>query len=511
LTNSTTVLPNLECPPRYRTVPDGDPGWGDLAVDFANLYVCKAGERLYEWQEDVLRSWMLTKPFDEDTGYFNTYAAPTCGLEVPRQNGKSKKISVPRMLVGAIFKHEKIRYSAQRVDTMLELFAECVEIVGDPDDPKQRGRNRELFEFCRPKVSFVNGHQKITFADGGEIAFVSRSRDAGRGNTADVNIFDEAQTLTDQQLADSLPNNAAAQSGNPQTIFVGTPPSPERSDESGEAFSRVRRSGIDGAPGHCWHEWSVGEIGDVKDETRWYATNPSLGKSLLVSKLRDNLLKMTPLVFAIEHLCYWTEALKVEALDGEAWDAAVADKPADDEIAKRAVGIKFSPAGQVCASIALLKNDGTVHGELIAELPTSTSVSGLSSLIDWLTEHRDEIALITMDGKTGAGELYERLSAHKLPSGKKAFVPKALHLMKTTEVPTAATMVINGLTEGTLTHWEGDEVLNASAHAATKRKVGADGIGFGGDSCPIESYAAAVWAVRTTKRDPARKTRWVPC
>ena len=514
MTNSQTVLPSFRCPPRYRvTEPpcrnDKSDTWGDFAVDFTNRWIAKPGEALYDWQEDVICCWFQTTDYDEESNAYNVYSHMTCGLIVPRQNGKTKWIAVPRMLVGAIFKGEKIRYSAQRVDTMLETFQLCVEIVGDPEDPKQKGRNPDLFEYCQPKISFVNGHQKITFASGGVISFVSRSRDAGRGNTADINIFDEAQTLTDQQLADSLPNNAAATSGNPQTIFIGTPPSPER-EESGEAFFRIRKAAINETRSHCWHEWSVGEVGDVNDEDRWFEANPSLGLSLIKKKLKDDLAKMTPLVFAIEHLCFWSQSAKPEILNPAQWIASAVDEgPKDDDIAKKAVGIKFAPSGQVCASIAALKTDGTVHGELVKDVPTMTSESGMNDLIKWIVDRRDEIALVAIDGKTGAGELYERLITAKTVKGKKAFIPKAVHVMKTTEVPVAASMVMNGLAEKTITHFAEDETLNASALAAQKRKIGNDGLGFGGDSCPIESYAAAVWAVRTTKRDPSRKTRWI--
>lgn len=514
MTSTRIEPPTFRCPPRFRVVEeqkrnDKADTWGDFAVDFTNRWIANPGESLYDWQEDVLRCWFQITEYDEEANAYNVYSHMTCGLIVPRQNGKTKWVAVPRMLIGAIFKGEQIRYSAQRVDTMLETFALCVEIVGNPDDPKQKGKNPDLYDYCKPKISFVNGHQKITFASGGVISFVSRSRDAGRGNTADINVFDEAQTLTDTQLADSLPNNAAAKSGNPQTIFIGTPPSPER-EESGEAFFRIRKAAISETRSHCWHEWSVGEIGEVSDEDRWFATNPSLGLSLIKKKVKDDLAKMTPLIFAIEHLCYWSQSAKPEILDPNQWLASAVEKaPTDEEIKKKAVGIKFAPSGQVCASIAALKEDGTVHGELVKDVPTMTSTAGMNDLVNWIVERHDELALVAIDGKTGAGELYERLTTARTPKGKRAFIPKAVHVMKATEVPVAASMVMNGLAEKTITHYAEDEILNASALAAQKRKIGNDGLGFGGDSCPIESYAAAIWAVRTTKRDPSRKTRWI--
>lgn len=507
MTTLMTAPPSLDCPPRFRICPKHvDPGWGDLAVDFANKYIGAPGERLYDWQEDIQRVWFSVDAYDPSTGYYNTYTYRSCGLIVARQNGKTKRAAVPRMLVGAIFKHEKIRYSAQRVDTMLETFKICVSIVGDPDDPRQRGMNPELFEYCRPKVSFVNGHQKITFEGGGEISFVSRSRDAGRGNTADVNIFDEAQTLTDQQLADSLPNVSAAESGNPQVIFIGTPPEPER--DSGEAFSRIRDAALKETPGYCWHEWSVAEVGDVTDESRWHDANPSLGKSLLLGPIRDHLSTMTPLVFAIEHLCYWPQTARPQLLDPAKWDAMeVKAGPRREDIKKMAAGVKFTPNGQVCLSAAAMRQDGTVFAELVSDkVVPQNSADGMTQLISWLYERRDRLSMIAIDGKTGAGELEERLKRELTPNKKRAFSSKQIHVMRTFEVPVAASMVMNGLAEQTLTHSKQD-VLNASAHAAEKRKIGSDGLGFGGDSCPIESYAAAVWAVHTAKLDPTRKQR----
>lgn len=80
---------------------------------------------------------------------------------------------------------------------------------------------------------------------------------------------------------------------------------------------------------------------------------------------------------------------------------------------------------------------------------------------------------------------------------------RAVHLMVSSEVVSAATKVVNSLNEGRLTHHP-DKTLDNSATSAERRKIGADGYGFGGESLPIEAAAAALWAVVTTKRNPGQ-------
>lgn len=496
--------PSLKRPPRYKIAPDVyDVGWGDLAIDFANQYLAESKwEKMYDWQEDIIRCWMSV---DKN----GIYSHDSCGVDLPRQQGKTKWLVCDRMLTGAIFKGEKIRYSAQRVDVMLETFEVCHRTVGDPESPKEKGRNQDLWEFCQPKINFTNGHQSIKFKGGGAIYFVSRSRDSGRGNTVDVCVFDEAQTLTDAQLADALPGQSSAPTGNPQTIYVGTPPNMERGD-SGEAFGRIRKEAINSEHGFCWFEWSVAEIGDIFDKSRWYATNPALGECLLERSVEKELGTLSELAFAIERLCYWAPTANAQVIDANLWDSSYREvAPPDTDIEKMCLGIKFAPdALQVCVSVAALGKDDVVHCELVKDedVPLTTE-NGIEWLVDFIYERREKYALFAIDGATGAGELYERLLRKRDARGKLAINKNQLHLMRTADVVTATSMVTNALAEGKLTH-RPDQTLDASAKTSIKRKIGQEGIGFGGDSCAIESMAAALFAVRTTKNNPQRKRKW---
>lgn len=467
-------------PPRIRVAPVGaDCSWAEEAVKLSRRYLVDP----YDWQEDVLRSWLARRG--------SRYACGTCGLIVPRQNGKSKAVVSARMLLGAAVAGEAIRYSAHRVDTMLEIFEIFVEMFGDPRLPEDEWPHPELHKRVR-KFNFNNGHQRIEFASGGFIRFVSRSTGAGRGSTVDVNIYDEAQFLTDEQVAASTPNKSAGPRKDPQTIYLGTPPSDPGC--YAEPFSRARKAALEGKPRRCWHEWSVDEPGDVTDRSRWYATNPSLGLSLLEDAVADEIYELGPTKFAIERLCWWPEATTDKAMSVAKWDAgADGSGPADEDILKFAAGVKFSPDGQrVCLSWAQKLESGA-HVELIFDEFTS---DGVGEMVEWVAERSDLAALVAVDGRAGGQDFVDRCRAAGVPR-------RALRLMTTQEVVAAATKLAGMVAEGSLTHCP-DEGLDASARGAVRRRIGGDGFGFGGDSCPIESAASAVWAVMTTKRNPGR-------
>ena len=174
--------------------------------------------------------------------------------------------------------------------------------------------------------------------------------------------------------------------------------------------------------------------------------------------------------------------------------------PADGEITKRAVGVKFSPDGSsVDVAIAVLCRSGCrgherAHAELLFAEET---FGGVQWLVDWLVERRGEIASVAVDGREGGRMLVDELRRCGMPK-------KALRLMGSADAVAAATTLVNMVSGRRLTHYP-DQTLDASARSAVRRKIGADGYGLGGDSLAAEAAAAAVWAVMTTKRNPSRR------
>jgi hypothetical protein len=338
----------------------------------------------------------------------------------------------------------------------------------------------------------------LDLTNGAHIEFRTRgaNSDMGRGGTFDLVVIDEAQSYTDEQDAALSPLNSAAPTGSPQTILMGTVPDPMRAYK-GMKFASIR-SGLHTEPyiGACIHEWGAPEIGDVMDSARWYEYNPSLGYQLLESALEKDARSMTPDAFAREHLGWWSP-VDVEniLITPTAWKAAeVAGAPS--EYKKLAYGVRFTPDGRsVALSVAVIAGK-VCHVEFIRTEPT---IAGIGWLVDWIVARVDKTAAVGIDGRADATDLGQRLV--------EAGAPKSMVMVaKTSDAIAADAMLVNAVNDGCLTHLD-DQALTDSALGATRRPIGRDGgFGFGGDYAErIDSCALALWAARTTKRDPSRK------
>ena len=457
---------------------------GEDAVKLSSAFLVS----LHEWQENVLKCWLA-----ENNG---KYMHQTCGLIVPRQNGKTQLIAA-RILFGLLFANndegEIINYSAHRVDATLEMFNLLVETFGDPRKPADTWKYPDLHRRLK-KIAFTNGHQKIVTDNGAQVSFTARSTGAGRGTTLDVQIYDEAGFLTNDQLSALLPTQSSAPHQNIQTIYVGTPPS-ERGIYA-EPFAQTRASALSKKDGICWHEWSVEEVGDVSDIKRIKACNPSYGLNLLPQAIENELAQFTVDKFAIERLCWWPETASSKAINPQKWEKTFYEPPSNTDFGILTLGVKFSADGmRVCVCVCA-KNNETHHIELIHDEPT---FNGVQWLVDWVAQRKAKYAAIYIDGHAGATDLAQRIV-------RAGWVRKAVKVMRSCEVVDAATAFIAALADEKLTHYP-DEGLDKSAKTCKKRRIGADGFGFGGDSEPLEAAAAAFLANTETKRNPKRKLR----
>ena len=153
--------------------------------------------------------------------------------------------------------------------------------------------------------------------------------------------------------------------------------------------------------------------------------------------------------------------------------------------------MKFSADGSNAAvSWALADRDGPSYVELYDVMGAS---GGTVAISDMLLRNRDEIACACIDGKSGADALKRRM----LDGG----FSKCALVMGTPAIVQAAASMLKSHIES--------PALDDSARKSLKRDIGRDGWGFadGPDSiaAPIESASLALWAARTTKRDPRRE------
>lgn len=426
------------------------------------------------WQDTALCDWMGR----DDEGI---WSASTCGLSVPRQNGKTCIVS-GRSASGMVMYNEWVIYTAHLQKTATETYMELKGIF-------------ESSALIKHVAEFKNalGREQIILKNGGRIIFVARTRNGGRGLHGDCLIFDEAQELTTEQQASFLP--ALAASKNPQVIYLGTPPD-EKCD--GDVFRRVRSKAPE-SDNTSWTEFSVDDIGDVTDRRRWADTNPALGIRIRETTIAAECEQMPPDTFARERLGWWSKIAKENidyAIDKEKWSACASDEPKPE--GKTAYGIKFSADGsEVVLCGAVIASDGNARISMIERANTG---QGLRWLSDWLNERYTKASCVVVDGRNGTDLLIDRIRG----TWK---VKDSIIKPSAKDVIASTSELIDAVNEQRLTWYRLQDDLNDSATTAIKRGI-CGGFGFGGEnSLPIEACALALWGAKTSKRNPSKKMR----
>lgn len=468
--NSARLTGNQE--PSARIAPNYCDTDGGDALRILEL----GGIVLDPWQADVLDDWMGTTKSKR-------WASQTCGLSVPRQNGKTALVQ-GRASAGMLLYNEKVIYTAHLQKTATETFEEMAVFFDSP----------ALKKYVQD-IKTALGREQIILKTGARIKFLARTRSGGRGQHGDLLIYDEAQELDEDQQASFLP--AISASINPQTLLIGTPPGPQ---SPGVVFRGIRDRALYGkSKAISWTEFSVPEIGDVTDRTRWYMANPAAGIRILESTIAGECEQMTPDTFARERLGWWSPIIEKHiepAIDPQAWEEC---KSADQKPeGKTAYGVKFSAdASEVVLCGAVCPKDGKARVSLIERRPTG---QGIRWLADWLNHRVSVGCCVVIDGKNGVDVLIERI--HDTWRFKDSVIrPRA------TDMIAAVSMLTNEINERTVTWYAEQEALSDSALSSVKRPI-SGGWGFGGDdSAPIEAAALALWGCRTSKRDPTKKMR----
>lgn len=434
------------------------------------------GLLLDPWQNIVVCDWMAMTPDGK-------WVCKTCGGSVARQNGKTGLIE-GRAEAGMILYNEQVLYTAHLQKTATETFEEMASFF---DTPKLRKYLKD--------IKTALGREQIILRSGARVKFLARTRNGGRGQHGDLLIFDEAQELDEEQQASFLP--AISASLNPQTIYVGTPPSP---DVTGTVFRRIRDGAIAGdTKATAWFEFSVDEIGDVTDRSRWALTNPALGRRILETTIEGEQEQMDPDTFARERLGWWTpvvESREDYAIPKEAWDACKSDEPKPE--GKTAYGVKFSVDGsEVCLCGAVIPQDGPARISLIERRPMGV---GTQWLADWLNARYNKASCVVIDGRNGVDVLIDKIADTWKFKGS-VIKPSVKEMLA------AVGSLTNALNERTVTWFSKQLALRESAITSIKRPING-GYGFGGEnSIPIEAAALALWGAKTTKRDPNKRMR----
>ncbi|WP_421572289.1 hypothetical protein M1L65_05925 [Slackia exigua] len=468
--------------PRVRIEPDRGFTNGDNAAALSAAYA----NTLDAWQRSVLDCWLGRDALGRLT-------AMTCGLSVPRQNGKNGIIEAFEFFLLLNVPDTHILHTAHQVKTAKKAFNRLAAIF---DDRSHREISDEVLIIRR-----TNGEEAITLKNGNTIEYSARSRNAARGFDAiTCVIYDEAQELTDGQVEALMSTLAASPTGDRQLIYAGTPPSPE---SPGEVFRRRRDAAFGSpTPRTAWHEWGIGGVCPVdKDVTSFsdvldmvYATNPAMGVRLSETFTEEEFSTMTPEGFARERLGWWSSAIDLidSVIAADDWNACRIDAAAAPAGEADAFGVKFSPDGEHAAIAASIARDGESYIELVEYADT---VKG----IGWVVEAARKacrVAPVFIDGKSRSQTLLDRLEG-TVEDGRAT-------LVSTGDAISAASGILDATRERTLTHVGADgDVLSESARTSTRRPIGsAGGWGFGGSlSAPVEAAAIALWGARKQHGD----------
>lgn len=464
--------------PTFQTVGTWASSDGGEAISLFNDY----GVTFYESQEYEMRLFLAR---DEE----GRFACRTIAISKPRQNGKSFAAQHYSLWMAGV-EGKKVLYSAHHAKTVRKMFKAIKSFIkASPDWSQELVPGAGIYS--------AEGREGIYFANGGMIEFATRTNAGGRGETYDIIVIDEAQELTDEQYDALMPTTIASESGDPQKIYIGTPPNEKC---PGTVFRGLHDKAHAGEGGNVWWlEWAAEKLGDVHDVDLWYATNPALGHRIKEDVFADAADSATSIDgFFREYLGWWSQAAVANAaISATEWAICATEKPPEDGIVS--YGVKFTLDGKWASLAACVRPDsGKPHIEVVQVRSTAR---GITSLANWLAERKGDTAQITIDGKAKAELLEKKLRGAKCPK-------RQVVVCQTKEVTGACSMLEDMVSEGSVTHFD-QPGLNESVKTSPKRPVGnAGGWAFDGDrSAAIESCALALYGAMTTKRNPKKKVR----
>lgn len=421
------------------------------------------------------------------------YAAGVGGvvMSLPRQVGKTFLVGNTILGLCLLKPDLLVLWTAHHTKTSMETMQAMKKMV-----------DTEAIAPFIQRVRRANGNISIEFINGSRILFGAREQGFGRGFAqVNVEVFDEAQILSERALEDMIPAVNAAPNG--LVIFLGTPPRPV---DPAEAFMLFRRDALAGkSKDRLYVEFSAPRGSLPSDRKAWAAANPSFPhrtSSVAMERMRS--LLGSDEAFLREGLGIWDEdAVDPHALPAKVWNACRVDDLAGFDRERTCFAVRFSADGsQVALGAAARVGNSRI---LVDGVRVEPAAAGTGWLLDFLLDSArfGEIAQIVVDGKAGAGYFVNQLRE----SGVRA--PMIL-TPSVSDVVTAHGAFLAGLNDGLLLRADNPE-LERQGQTAVRRKIGNQG-GFGwaapsaSDSVALlDAVTLAFWACQVTKRRPSGK------
>ena len=343
----------------------------------------------------------------------------------------------------------------------------------------------------------------MAFSSGGVIQFSTRMKSSRLGFSFDVVVYDEAQELRNEHTQVINPTTTSGAMHNLQLIYAGTP---TRAGSPAETFRDLREQAWEGgekADDLLWLEYGVAESGDIWDKSRWpkghavaqVPRGPARHRRRHEGHGRAGRRPGVPRLLAAEKRAGRGPAHRRGPVARDAHRGR--GGPGEKIFAKVAYGVKFSADGGTVALAVAASNGAAAHVELPFCEPTA---GGTKWLVNWLAVRASQASAVVIDGKSGAGSLYDRL--------QEMGVPKGYAIRPTTDQAiTAASLMYEAAGADGITHVE-CPALDLSAATSTRRRDEARAAGASGEnSTPIEAAGLALLGLTTSKRNPKRKAK----
>lgn len=406
-------------------------------------------------------------------------------ISIPRQVGKTFLIGAIVFALCLLRPGLTVLWTAHRLRTAAETFAKM-----------QTFARRKKVKPHVAKIILGSGVEEIRFHNGSRVLFGARERGFGRGfDGVDIEVFDEAQILTENAIDDMVPaTNTAA---NPLLLFVGTPPKPS---DPAEVFRAKRDAALAGEEEDgAYIEMSADPGCDPNDRAQWAKANPSYpGRTNDAAMLRMKK-NLTLDSFIREALGIWDDNKARSVIDPDDWAALAVDAaPAEGT---PSYGVKFSPDGEeVAVSVALRPPEGPVHLEGVF---ARSMAGGTGWLEDWLAERWRKAGRIVVDGRAHAGAFVSALEKR----GVRRVVRPTVD-----QVISAHSLLLGAVADRTITN-VADEATDASIAGAGRRQIGKAG-GWGleplsddDDVTLAESIVLAHWGAAAERERKPRRVR----
>jgi phage terminase large subunit-like protein len=434
------------------------------------------------WQAQVLEDWLAR------AGKGGKFASLTCGLSVPRQNGKNAILEM-RELFGMIQLGEKFLHTAHEVKTARKAF---IRLASFFENPRKWPELAELVKDIRR----TNGQEAIVLTNGGQVEFVARSKGSGRGFTVDVLVCDEAQELSDDALEALMPTTSAAPLGNPQWIFTGTPPGPTA---NGEVFTRTRDDALSGKSSRlAWHEWSCTGSADLDDPLFAASANPALGGRLQWDVIQGERSRFSDEGFARERLGMWDSANSQRVISADSWKVVAASNLVDDG-GEVSIAIDVSPdrSTATIASAAWTVDD--IPYVDVIESRRGEPDWGVAKFVELVERHN--VRAVVIDAASNANTLIDPLRQFGV----------TVTVTNARQMSVACGMFYDAVMEQTMRHLD-QPLLNSALAAARKRPIGDGGWGWSrknseSDITPVTASTLALWGLLSDEIEQKPKVR----